>query len=71
MTHISSRTSPPRARAFATTFRGVGRDRLAVPPSQGEPVLSFPEAKPPAPTIAAAPGLVAAITALFALAVAA
>lgn len=66
MTHISSRTSPPRARAFATTSRGVGRDRLAFPPTC-EPVLSFPEAKAPAPTIAAALGLVAAITALFAL----
>jgi hypothetical protein len=71
MTLIIFRTSPPRARSFATTFRGVGRDRLAFPPSQGEPVLSFPEAKAPAPTIAAALGLVAAITALFALAMAA
>ncbi len=69
MTHIiiRSRTSPPRARAFATTSRGVGRDRLASPPLQGEPVFSFPKAQAPAPTSAAALGLVAAITALFAL----
>lgn len=68
MTHIliRSRTSPPRARAFATTSRGVGRDRLACPPIS-EPVFSFPQAKAPAPTNAAALGLVAAIAALMAI----
>lgn len=74
MTHIiiRSRTPvPPRADASGAAIRSTGRDRLAFPPSQGEPVLSFPEDKPPAPTIAAALGLVAAITALFAPAVAA
>ena len=66
MTHIiiRSRTSvSPRADAFGAAFRSAGRDRLAFPPSQGEPVLSFPEAKAPAPTTVAAIGLAFAILA--------
>lgn len=67
MTHILSRTSPPRARALSSAFRSAGRDRLASPPSQGEPVFSIPRPAPQAPTIAAALGLVAAIAALMAI----
>jgi hypothetical protein len=73
MTHITIRSRtpvPPRADAFGAAFRSAGRDRLASPPSQGEPVFSFPRPAPQAPTTVAAIGLAFAILAGLSLLIA-